>query len=101
MPEPITITSALVFLSTAIAERARDKIVGATWDRLKNNFQTYVPKDNLELQRAAYRAYLQATLQSCAALLERKGISVDGWFRLGVLPEPMANAFRSLLSEAP
>ena len=77
MPEPITATSTLVFLGTAVAERARDKAIDVTWAKLKTNFQNYVPKENLELQRTAYRAYLQATLQSCAAVLERKGCLQD------------------------
>src|SRR6185503_20213934 len=101
MPEPIT--TSLVFLGSAIISgvlgNRSDAGFKAGWDKFRHNLQEHRPYANHELARAAYRAYLQATLQSCAALLEQNHLKVETWFKLGAFPERMAAALRSLLSE--
>jgi tetratricopeptide (TPR) repeat protein len=103
MPDPVT--ASLIFVGSAVANAAKTKgkeaISKGVWAKLKPNLIQYRPYANDELQRTAYRAYLEATLQSCAALLERKGLRVEAWFKLGMLPEKMADALRSLLHDAP
>jgi tetratricopeptide (TPR) repeat protein len=105
MPEPITVTSSLVFLGSAVVNGVLGKESHATfkqnWEDFKQNLRHHKQRPNHDLQRAVYRAYYQAVLQSCAALLERNGVRVDGWFKLGILPERMAEAFRSLLADTP
>src|ERR1041384_3339502 len=103
MFEPIT--ASLVYVGSAILSgtfgNRSDAIVHAQWKQFKDNLQSYRPDANHELQGAVYRAYLLATLQTCAALLEQKGFSVAAWFKLGVLSEKMADALRALLRAAP
>lgn len=105
MSDPITITASLIFVGSAVVDavksKGKDAAINAGWDKLKPNLVHYRPYPNDELQRTAYRAYLEATLQSCAALLKRKGLKVEAWFKLGTLPEKMGEALRSLLQDAP
>src|SRR5262245_36664105 len=96
MPDPVTTFIGLSIASGVIGNRSDAKFK-AGWETFKNNLQQYRPHANHELATAAYRAYLQATLQSCAVLLERNNLKVDGWFKLGVLPLKMATALRPLL----
>jgi tetratricopeptide (TPR) repeat protein len=102
MPDPVT---ALIFVGSAVIDAVKSKGKEAAFkagrDKFQRNLVHYRPYPNDELQRTAYRAYLEATLQSCAALLERKGLKVEAWFKLGTLPEKMGDALRSLLSDAP
>jgi tetratricopeptide (TPR) repeat protein len=105
MPEPITVTSSLVFLGSAVVNGVLGNQSHAAfkqnWEDFKHNLRHHSQRPNHDLQRAVYRAYCQATVQSCAALLGRNGVRVDGWFRLGILPERMAEVFRGLLAETP
>lgn len=98
-------TSSLVYLGSTIVKRvfgkAEEAAFNRTWESFRLNLRNHHERPNRELQRAVYRAYCQATLQACATLLTRQGVSVDGWFRLGALPEQMANAFRKLLVDTP
>src|SRR4051812_27603038 len=103
MLEPIT--ASLVYVGSAILSgtfgNRSDAIAHEQWKQFKANLRNYRPDANHELQGAVYRAYLLATLQTCAALLEQKGFPVAAWFKLGVLPEKMADALRGLLRDAP
>ena len=103
MPEPVA--TSLVFVGSAVVSgilgNRSDAGFKARWDKFRQNLEGHRPYANHELARTAYRAYLQATLQSCAALLEQNGLKVEAWFKLGTLPEKMAVALRSLLHEAP
>jgi tetratricopeptide (TPR) repeat protein len=100
MLEPVT--TSLIFVGAALVSgvlgNRSDARFKAYWDKFRHNLEQHRPHANHALVRAAYRAYLQATLQSCAALLEGKGLSVEAWFKLGTLPEKMTLALRSLLS---
>ncbi len=103
MLEPVT--SSLVFLGSAaingVLGNRSDRRFKARWDKFRHNLGQHRPYANHDLRRAAHRAYLLATLQSCAALLERKNLKVEAWFKFGTLPEKMADAFRSVMREAP
>lgn len=100
MPDPVT--TSLVFVGSAVVTgilgNRSDAGFKAGWKKFRHNLERHRPYTNHELADATYRAYLQATLQSCAALLEQNHLAVEAWFKLGALPEKMAVAFRSLLS---
>ncbi len=102
MLEPVT---SLVFLGSAaingVLGNHSDRRFTARWEQFKHNLAQHRPYANDELRRTVYRAYLMATLQSCAALLERKNLKIEAWFKFGTLPGRMADAFRSLVREAP
>lgn len=101
----LSVTASLLFIRAALIDALKSKgkeaVSKAACEKFKPQVPHYRPYANDELQRAATRAYLEATLQSCAALLERKGLRVEGWFRFGTLPEKMSDALRSLLHDAP
>ncbi|MFL6213271.1 MAG: tetratricopeptide repeat protein [Blastocatellia bacterium] len=103
MIEPVT--ALMVYVGSAILNgtfgNRADAVVHQQWQAFKENLKNHRPDTNHELQGAVYRAYLLATLQTCAALLEQKGFRVAAWFRLGVLPEKMADALRGLLRSQP
>ncbi len=105
MPEPITTGTVLTFVGSAIVSgvlgNRSDAGFKSRWEKFQNNLKQHRPDANHELATAAYRSYLQATLQTCVVLLERHNLKVDGWFKLSVLPEKIARAMRSVLSEAP
>lgn len=68
-----------------------DKAIGS-WNRLKENLESYRPDGNLEIQRAIHRAYLQATLQVCAVRGEQIGMSVNWCVVCQLLPGILAKA---------
>src|SRR5262245_48253358 len=98
MLEPVTGT--LIFLGSAAINGVLEDYSSAKWDQFKHNLKQHRPYANHELRQAVYRAYLLATLQSCAALLERKNLKVEAWFKFGMLPTKMADAFRLLVQDA-
>jgi len=99
------VTPSLLFLGSAVANGVIGNRIDANfksqWDKIRNNLQQYRPHANHDLATAAYRAYLQATLQTCAVLLERNNVKVDNWFKLSVLPGAIKKALRSLLVDQP
>lgn len=60
-----------------IVEGKSDYALNRVAKRLLDNFRGNRLEENHELQRAVYRAYLQATLQACALRAGGLGINVD------------------------
>ena len=88
MPDPITLGTVLfdvggVIVSGVIGNRS-DAFAAQNWRQFFENIGQYKPGENHEIQRALYRAYLQATLQICAQRGAELQMPVGQW----LLPKP-------------
>ncbi len=93
------ITTVVGTLSGEISGGRADEGLVLSYQKIRANLDQYRPDSNHDLERAVYRAYLQACLQTMIYRYGLLGYDAAGWVRLEALPNWTANAVRCLRTQ--
>lgn len=97
--EPVTTIAEIIWLgispllSGVLGNRADAGFMHG-YRKFRANLEQYRPDGNHDLERAIYRAYLQASLQTLLFRYDQKGYDAAGWTRWGLFPKWLASLVR-------
>ncbi len=96
--EPTTtasvILSGISAVVGAILGNRTDAGVVLAYQKLYENLEQYRPDGNHDLERAIYRAYLQASIHTLRFHYDQFGYDSAGWVRWGIFPQWLAALMR-------
>jgi hypothetical protein len=88
------ITTIAGTLAGGVAGNRADAGFVLSYEKIRENLSQYRPDGNHDLERAIYRAYLQACLLTMIYRYGQMGYDTAGWVRWEVLPTWAADAVR-------